>query len=208
MPWTGEQRLSSFPSVPNGAAGRPGATCLYECGRNPLHKSVRLVYTRGPMNKIPGTFNGSTARRSFSPRRQATIWSHEHGEWTSIGTYEQSFKILFVLRELRVSVVKHFFQWAHSTVGVRPGGLGLGKVGFTCTCQQLYQGDTSEQDGKITKDSMVRIGGCRRWDWDRNCSGHRPASSAYRVACRANRSAIGNDSLCRNAQGCKGLDVF
>jgi len=38
------------------------------------------------------------------------MWSHEHGEQTSISTYEQSFKTLFILRELRVSVVKHFFQ--------------------------------------------------------------------------------------------------
>jgi hypothetical protein len=29
----------------------------------------------------------------------------------NIGIYEQSFNILFVLRELCASVVKHFFQW-------------------------------------------------------------------------------------------------
>ena len=44
----------------------------------------------------------STAKRSFSPRRH-----REHGERTNIGTYEQSFKDICILRELRVSVVEY-----------------------------------------------------------------------------------------------------
>jgi hypothetical protein len=60
--------------------------------------------------------------------------------------------------------------------------------------------------GKIRKDSTLRIGG--RWRWGFGgcgwiCSGNRPVSSAYRVACRLTLSVIGNYCPFDHTQGCR-----
>jgi hypothetical protein len=60
--------------------------------------------------------------------------------------------------------------------------------------------------GKIREDSTRRIGGCWRWGfcgcgWI--CSGNRPASSAYRVACGLTGSVIGNGCPSDHTQDCR-----
>jgi hypothetical protein len=96
------------------------------------------------------------------------------------------------------------------TTGLWPAAQGAGprldgrpRTGGSC---QEVKAD-EKKTGKIRQDNgTLRIGGCWRWGCGGCgciCSGNRPVSSAYRVACRLTVSVIGNYCPFDHTQGCR-----